>query len=200
MLVACVSPRPALPPGAADATRGVQPGAADDTSAHRQTQAAQDLWAILDPCVNATDGSKSVQAFHDRLLKLPPDELRKIDREFGRELASSYSWELWGAAYIINGGCSDDCFDYFRGWLIMQGSAIFHSAVRDPDSLADYAHLSNDAELEDAISVTRDAYQGMTGKEPAGDVANPELGAHWDFDDHAEMRRRYPKLSRKFKW
>jgi hypothetical protein len=29
--------------------------------------------------------------------------------------------DQWGAAYLANGGCSDDGFDYFRGWLIGQG-------------------------------------------------------------------------------
>jgi len=27
-----------------------------------------------------------------------------------------------GAAYIINGGCSDDGFEYFRRWLVLQGA------------------------------------------------------------------------------
>ena len=36
----------------------------------------------------------------------------------------SYRWDLWGAAYLANGGCSDDGFDYFRGWLIGQGRKV----------------------------------------------------------------------------
>jgi hypothetical protein len=32
-----------------------------------------------------------------------------------RDLASrAYRADLWGAAFIINGGCSDDGFEYFR--------------------------------------------------------------------------------------
>ena len=26
---------------------------------------------------------------------------------------------------VANGGCSDDGFDYFRGWLIAQGREVF---------------------------------------------------------------------------
>jgi hypothetical protein len=157
-----------------------------------------DLWAILDPSVSPTDGVKSVQVFRGRLVKLPPDDIQKIHHEFTRELTRSYSWELWGAAYIINGGCSDDCFDYFRAWLIMQGSTVFQAAVRDPDWLADYPHLAQPAELEDALSVTRDAYLASTGKEPDRAALNPRLGPGWDFDDRMEMKRRYPRLCRKF--
>jgi hypothetical protein len=175
-----------------------QPLAAD-IQGHSETE-AQNLWAILDPSVSPTNGAESVRIFRDRLVKLSPDDIRKIDQQFTRQLSRSYSWELWGAAYIINGGCSDDCFDYFRAWLIMQGSAVFNAAIREPDSLADYRHLSQPAEIEDALSVTRDAYHTVTGEEPDGDGLNPKLGPGWDFDDHLEMRRRYPRLCRKFNW
>ena len=54
-------------------------------------------------------------------------------------MADSYRTPLWAAAYVINGGCSDDGFDYFRGWLIVQGRQVFERAVADPDALADLA-------------------------------------------------------------
>jgi hypothetical protein len=38
-------------------------------------------------------------------------------------------------AYQLNGGCSDDCFVYFRCWLLAQGRASWEAALGDPDSL-----------------------------------------------------------------
>ena len=32
----------------------------------------------------------------------------------GRRWTRGLHLELWGAAYLINGGCSDDGFEYFR--------------------------------------------------------------------------------------
>ncbi len=52
-----------------------------------------------------------------------------------RELA--YKQKLWAAAAAMMNGCSDDSFDYFRGWLIAQGKDVYLAALRDPDSLAD---------------------------------------------------------------
>ena len=72
------------------------------------------------------------------------------------------------------------------------------SRRREPDSLADYPYLVQPAELEDALSVTRDAYLASTGNEPNGEALNPTLGPGWDFDDHMEMKRRYPRLCQKF--
>lgn len=158
------------------------------------------MWAVLDPIVTPLDGARTVQAFRARLLALPEARVHKIDQEFEKEFSRAYSWRLWGAAYVINGGCSDDCFDYFRGWLVMQGSAVFKAAIRDPDSLADYPYLEQPFELEEAVSVTTDAYREAFGTEPDNASVKPNLGPSWDFDDQAEMRRRYPKLARKFKF
>ena len=51
----------------------------------------------------------------------PPDELIEFHRLFNRAMDDAYIWDLWGAAYLINGGCSDDGFAYFRSWLISRG-------------------------------------------------------------------------------
>jgi hypothetical protein len=52
-------------------------------------------------------------------------------------MADSYHVDLSGAAYLINGRCSDDGVEYFRGWLIAQGRATYERVVADPDALAD---------------------------------------------------------------
>jgi Protein of unknown function (DUF4240) len=44
--------------------------------------------------------------------------------------AESYDWNLWGAVYLMQGGCSDDAFDYFRGWLVMQGRSSWAGRPR----------------------------------------------------------------------
>ena len=106
----------------------------------------------------------------------------------------SYTWELWGAAYLINGGCSDDGFDYFRAGLIALGRAAFEAGVRDADSLADY--IDDELSGEEFLYIAPKAYQKVTGEEdlPREAVRFPELGQRWDFDDDNEMERRYPKL------
>lgn len=49
---------------------------------------------------------------------LEPDEIVAFDRLFRAQMNRAYRWDLWAAASIINGGCSDDGFEYFRAWLI----------------------------------------------------------------------------------
>lgn len=82
-----------------------------------------------------------------RLAKLRPADILAFQNIWDRFEARSYSRVLWGAAYLINGGCSDDGFDYFRMWLILQGEKVYIAAVKNPDSLADVVS-PDDGEVE----------------------------------------------------
>jgi hypothetical protein len=128
------------------------------------------------------------------------DEIVAFQELFWKMHSDSYTWALWGAAYLINGGCSDDGFDYFRGWLICQGRGVFESALRDPDSLA--SHSAPEVEFEDALSLGLNAYRIASGGKEMPGVPHPfpELGEGWDFEDPSEMKRRYPRLSAKYDW
>jgi hypothetical protein len=98
-----------------------------------------------------------------------------------------------------HGGCSDDGFDYFRGWLLAQGKDAFERALRDPDSLADRIEEMEEAEAEDMIAIAGYTYKKLTGDYPKGPrIELPELGQDWDFDDAQEMKKRYPRLWKKF--
>lgn len=104
--------------------------------------AGAELWQLVDASKSPAEPTASVLMLRQRLGKLPADDIVRIDEDFRRQLARAYSWRVWGAAYLINGGCSDDCFVYFRAWLIMQGRTVFEATLRDPDSLAGYSRLT----------------------------------------------------------
>lgn len=158
------------------------------------------FWKLIESARGSGDVDESVEAVADAVRSLDPQEIVDFDRHLYELMAASYSWDIWGAAYLINGGCSDDGFDYFRGWLILQGQGVFEQALRDPDSLADLEILEEDVECEDLLYVAYEAYEAATGKEiPAASRADlPELGEDWDFDDDQEMKKRYPKLFARF--
>jgi hypothetical protein len=77
-----------------------------------------------------TDPERQLAAVHKQLLKLSPEEIRAFHRLFDQKLAEAYTWDLWGAAYLINGGCSDDGFYYFRAWLISRGERCMRPPLR----------------------------------------------------------------------
>ncbi|MEV6393407.1 DUF4240 domain-containing protein [Streptomyces sp. NPDC051907] len=121
-------------------------------------------------------------------------------------MSASYRAPLWAAAYLVNGGCSDDGFDYFRGWLIAQGRTVFEQVMADADRLADLpavhaAAAGGDAlEGEQILSIAWDAYETATGMELPSDaftVDCPELDPSWDFDfdDHDRIAPRLPRIA-----
>jgi hypothetical protein len=134
------------------------------------------------------------------LCKSSAEEIEAFERGLAALMVRSYSWTLWGAGYLINGGCSDDGFDYFRGWLLTQGRQVYEAALQNPDSLAEVVD-EEDLECEEMLYVASHAYEEVTGEELEGTMMDySDLGEGWDFDDGEEMQRRYPKLFAKFGW
>jgi hypothetical protein len=140
------------------------------------------------------------------LASRPPAEIVAAQQVLWDLLASSYQNPLWAAAYLINGGCSDDGFDYFRGWLLLQGREVFEAAVADPDSLAalpavvSAAESGMEFECEAALAIPWNAHLTATGMklpEDAFTIRYPALDPDWDFefDDSAELAARLPRLS-----
>ncbi len=159
----------------------------------------KDFWTLIDNARSYDDPYKQVKAIQTALSQRTAEDIVDFERYMADLLVSSYTWKLWGAAYLINGGCSDDGFDYFRGWLIMQGESVFDKALADPDSLADVPDLEQDAECEDILYVAMPAYESVTGNEiPNVPISLSDLGEGWDFDDDIEMKTRYPKLFARF--
>ncbi len=157
------------------------------------------FWAIIDASRRKADGDQDemLAAIRNRLKKLTPAEVADFQRHFDQKMHDAYDWNLWGAAYLVNGGCSDDGFAYFRAWLISQGNKVYSAALRKPDSLTSGVDPDrDDYEFEDLWYVGREVYEELTGNDLPPEVGWPESpkGERWDFDDDAEMSRRFPKL------
>ncbi|MFD0269202.1 DUF4240 domain-containing protein [Streptomyces sp. NPDC127106] len=169
----------------------------------------QTFWTLIETA-RAQAAPDEVAARAARLLaRRPPAEIAAAQQVLWDLLAESYRSPLWAAAYLINGGCSDDGFDYFRGWLLTQGEAVFTAALADPDSLADHPAVREAAaeglalEDEDALALAWTAYEQVTGQElPSGSftIGYPPLDPTWDFDfdDTAELGARLPRLTALF--
>lgn len=159
----------------------------------------EDFWKLIDDTRSEDDPYAHAAALQAALAERTADDIVHFERHMSDLMESSYTWSLWGAAYLINGGCSDDGFDYFRGWLITQGRSAFEDALADPDSLADLPALEEEVECEDVLYVARSAYESVVGTEiPSVPINLPDLGEGWDFDDDDEMMKRYPKLFAQF--
>jgi Protein of unknown function (DUF4240) len=157
-----------------------------------------EFWSLID---HSREGGADDQ--EERLEELlagrSRDELEAFDRIYREQLVRAYSWDLWGAGYVIAGGMGDDSFDYFCDWLIGQGRDVFEQALADPDSLADVpAAADGEVEAEELRYAVQKAYESTHGEElPFGGPTTPTepAGEEWDEDDVDSL---YPRLAARF--
>jgi hypothetical protein len=109
----------------------------------------------------------------------------------------AYTWPLWGGAYVIHGGCSDDTFDDSRASLISRGKQTFDKTLADPDSMADE---DIDEELyfyEGFQYAISESVGKVLGKRAPRKRAFPDdpSGDEWEEDRVSDL---YPRLAEKF--
>lgn len=154
-----------------------------------------EFWGIIDQA--RRDGGDRIRALAKHLAKRSRTDLEAFQRHYDEALVRAYRWDLWGAAYLMNGGCSDDSFRYFRDWLISEGRDVFARALRDPDSLAQLPKAEY-FELEEFGYVALEAYQSQGGGELERDFstegAEPE-GEEWT---EADLPALFPRLAAKY--
>ncbi len=149
------------------------------------------------------DPESAEEQLRVRLSALDPEEIVSYQEHFDRAFALAYQWNLWAAAYIIDGGCSDDGFMDFRYGLISRGRSIFEAAIADPDSLVTIAEdpAAGFIPNEGFGYVARQVYESKTNQDmPNNDVVHPAdpSGKDWDFDDEQLCEQTLPKLWAKF--
>jgi hypothetical protein len=156
------------------------------------------FWGVIEECRKATDSCEGLaDLVVQRLSRLPAPEIAGFARVMDEMLDRAYRWDLWGAAYIINGGCSDDGFEYFRCWLISQGREVYERALRNPEDLAELAEP--EVECEDLLYAPLRAYEAVTGKNELPERYAPHpaepAGTRWTEDD---LDERFPRLTGAF--
>ena len=159
------------------------------------------FWATIADCRTRTsDLDELVSELTNTLKNRSVEEILDFRLAFNECRDRAYRWDLWGAAYVINGGCSDDGFDYFLGWLIAHGKEYYEAALQNPERAGDAVEPGDEVECEDFWYVAGDAYEAATGKDDFYDQLpnrpSQELqGEYWDEDD---LPRLFPELWKRF--
>ncbi|MDX3226146.1 DUF4240 domain-containing protein [Streptomyces sp. ME19-01-6] len=182
------------------------------------------FWSVIEAArVGGPDGKPFDEALVDLLAALSKEDILAFQTRFDEIHAAVYRWDVWAAAYLIGGGCSDDSFMDFRAGLIALGREWYERAAADPDSLAEHPAVIEAATdgvdealfFEDVNYVAHTAFerlaaagedfneewrrhrsaQGESGD--GGPATDPEadMGEDFDFDDAEEMSRRLPRLA-----
>lgn len=167
----------------------------------------QVYWQLIHDSLQETAGqSEQEEYLIARLKVLNPQEIIGFQLRTDSLMVRSYLSELWCAAYLVKGGCSDDGFEDFRSWLISRGRLAFYTVLEKPDKLAEY--ISDEADddnydFESFAYVAIYAFERKTGKSiyshlddrlrdrTAGYV---NIDFNWEEDEPASMQAICPAL------
>lgn len=165
---------------------------------------------------------QQMEILTDKLSNYSQDEIIKFASIYHIYDREAYKKKLWAAAYVMNGGCSDDCFDYFRGWLISRGEEPYLNALKDPDSISglDIAPDCDYFENETMLSIPLVAFNRNIGtndinvyyerlKQYELDPAETfhivdaidfgeDIDVDWNEDDEENLKSLVPKLYEKY--
>jgi hypothetical protein len=173
-----------------------------------QAMSDDKFWALIERTVaDESDPLLQLESLAAALNELSPDDIEAFDAAFWRQMNRAYTWDLWGAAYVVHGGASDDGFEYFRRWLISKGRSVFERVLANPDELADLLvpNLEGVLEFEEFAYVAGDVWTRRTGRS----IEEFAIGVlRWTADagpwgapfeeDESWLSSRYPKLWRRF--
>ncbi|MFD6421613.1 DUF4240 domain-containing protein [Streptomyces sp. NPDC060198] len=177
-----------------------------------------EFWTIIEAARSAGGPDMPfAEALVDELAVLTKDGVLSYQERFDEVRAAVYRWDVWAAAYLIGGGCSDDSFTDFRAGLIALGRHWYEKAAACPDSLAEHpaviaaATVHRDEALfyEEVNYAASEAFARITGdgedfyeawdayrtSRDSAERGSEGMGEDFDFDDPDEMRRRLPRLA-----
>jgi hypothetical protein len=153
----------------------------------------ENFWKIVQH-VNDISGAnmdRKCDVLRQQISALSKDGALEFGRLFDTMMDKAYHWPLWGAAYIIHGGCSDDTFSDFRASLISRGRLAFERALSDPDTLESNWFYEG---YQYAVTAGVKVVAGNLPRRQTPHRTRPS-GADWQED---EVNALFPKLSAKF--
>ncbi|MEV0096000.1 DUF4240 domain-containing protein [Streptomyces sp. NPDC050738] len=182
---------------------------------------ASEFWTIIETARSVGGPDRPfAEALVDELAACTKDGILRYQERFDDVHDAVYRWDVWAAAYLLGGGCSDDGFMDFRGGLIALGRDWYEKAAACPDSLAEDPSVIGAAEVyrdealfyEEVNYAASEAFKRISGdgedfyeawdehrasRDSSGHDSE-DMGEDFDFDDPDEMRRRLPRLTALF--
>ena len=169
------------------------------------------FWKIVDYSLkNSSNQDEQQTLLISEIGKLTPKQMIGFRLRTDKLLYDTYNSEMWCASYLMNGGSSDDGFEYFRNWVISRGKDVYYKAKENPDSLISQKDFAEDDfyEFELFWYVALEAFEKKTGKDLYDfiDYDNfktcegnyPQFEFNWQEENPESMKKICPKLFEQF--
>ena len=161
----------------------------------------QDLfWSIIQESQQEPrDCFRQADFITRRLMNFDRDGIIAFDKHFSERMSEAFRADLWAVAGVINGGCSNDGFDYFLAWMISLGREAYAEILLDPASAGTFIDKDDDAWCEPVMYCARKAYASKFGIDlPEDEPPGPRILQGKRLDE-GEVTKRFPELVRRFR-
>lgn len=144
------------------------------------------FWEIIDNVkISAETNDERINILKHKLTNFTAEEIIVFQKYYEKYIAAANTWILYGAAYLMNDGCSDDGFRYFRDWLISEGKSVYELALIQPDSLAvlpkqDYFDLELFGYV--AVEVFKETFNSELERDFSDELTMPS-GDEWEYEE-----------------
>ena len=162
----------------------------------------EEFWEVIETAKEQARGDmdRKCEIVRAAVQSMPPETANAFSRHFDETMDRAYTWSLWGSAYVINGGCSDDTFPDFRASLISRNRENFEQAVGMPDFLA-HEEFDEEAWFYEGFQyAVHEGAEAAIAPNKLPITAGPDepSGAPWE-EDPEVLKNSYPQLWAKFK-
>ncbi len=157
------------------------------------------FWELIDDRLGEHSLGERLDALPDRLALFKPAAIRKFDLILREMDNAAYRTDIWALAYLLQDGCSDDSFDAFRGWLILQGRAVFEAALAAPDDFDVTRHHGAAGGMDALRDAAPLAYELREGK-PMKPLKGPLLELTGPAIDEDAFAAQLPKIAAAVDW
>ncbi len=162
------------------------------------------FWKLIsDSLLQANSEEEQEKFIQEELEKLNHEEIVGFSLRSEQLMVDAYTSELWCAGFLINEGCSDSSFDFFRSWLVTRGKEVYEKAISNPDSLADIIEKGRDCYFRTLENIAFDAFENKTGEEidrythDFPETRAREIEFNWQEEDPGSMKKICPRLFEK---
>ena len=154
------------------------------------------FWSVVEQAKRSSAGvTDQVSSVTDQLEAFNASQIKRFQTLLEARLDEANHWDLWALAFVAQDGCSDDAFEGFRAWLVLQGRRLFELALHDIRAVFDEVPTGPQTSAEALLMAAPVAFATRAGK--AMKIARRSTsrlkGQPWDEN---ELSRRYPELVR----
>ncbi|AZB42719.1 DUF4240 domain-containing protein [Bacillus sp. FJAT-42376] len=194
--------------------KGYRPGTSKMQIMKKSEMTEEAFWSIFEQAKRySSEQEEQLEWMVEHLAGQTIQDIVKFDELFSLYFIRSYTSNLWAAAYVIMGGCSDDCFDYFRAWLLFQGKKTYEAAIQNPETmippLMELEAKNAIPQFEDLTYIGALAYEEKTGLNDSSyyefydqmvieSYVEADIELDWDEEDEEGFKNRFPKLWERF--